>query len=618
MLSRLCVLIMTVAVLGCNTSTREKEYEVVFSKLPKRDAATLIEVLVPSQDSIYIIQQAPYLIPFKSLHNKNFVLFHFGEQYKHFEQSFGKYANATSLRNPSWHTLIQFNTQEQRKDSTLIVLMDSSVFNNPYFNSFIWVINRLSKQYTTTLVNFASTNALIGFDKDIVVVQAPQRNASFETLTAQALFGAIPTQNAFLNAQNVLQVAKKSSNPKIRSAYVSPENVGISSNLLKGLDSFALLGIREGAFPGCQVLVAKDGDFIYSKSFGAPTYEKKKSVRNDDLYDLASITKVAATTLAVMKLYDEGKLDLNASVKNYIKGNAAVHNLKIKDLLTHTSGLQANPPIIAQIFHARDKGIHCDTLFCREMKAPFTTQVAEHVYFSELELEKIWDRVFQLKTNPKKGYRYSDVNFMILHKIVEAITKQNLDEYVDANFYQPMGLRHITYYPLERTHRSKIMPTILDTIWRHQLLHGYVHDEGAAFLGGVGGNAGLFSNAEDLGVLFQMLLNEGKYGGKQYLKPATIKTFTSKQAGIHRGLGFDKPNDKNRYLPYAPDASGATYGHTGYTGTCVWADPEQNLLFVLLTNRVHPDKRNQKMVQLNIRSAMHQVVYDAIKKSNPQ
>jgi CubicO group peptidase (beta-lactamase class C family) len=610
---------MVILAFSCGTSPNENErdYEVVLSKLPKKEASTLKVLATPSQDSIFVIQRTPHLIPFKSLDGKKFTLLHFGAQYKDFERSFNQYANSISLINPAWHSLIQLDKQSQHQDNMLIVLIDSSVFNNPHFNSFIWVINRLTKQYRVVIVNFAMTDALIGFNEDVAIVQVARRNTDFEILTAQALFGAIPTNNAFFNTQK-LSITTTSKNPKIRSAYTRPEQVSIASNLLTGIDSLALLGIREGAFPGCQVLIAKNGDFIYNKSFGSPTYEKKRPVQRDDLYDLASITKIAATTLAVMKLHEENKLDLNAPVKNYIKGNSDVHNLSIKSLLTHTSGLQANAPIVAQVFYARDKGINCDTLFCQYPKPPYTIEMAQNVYFSQLEVEKLWDKVFQLKTANKKGYRYSDVNFMVLHKIIETVAKQPLDKYLDTHFYQPMGLRYMTYHPLKRTEQHKIVPTILDTIWRHQMLQGYVHDEGAAFLGGVGGNAGLFSNAEDLGVLFQMLLNEGKYGGKQYLKPSTIKTFTSKQSGVHRGLGFDKPNDKNRYLPYAKDASEATYGHTGYTGTCVWADPEADLLFILLTNRVHPDKRNQKMVQLNIRSAMHQVVYDAIKEASLQ
>ncbi len=614
MISRLCVLFIAIAMIGCDTPTNTgQEYEVVLAKMPKKVVQT-----EQKSDSLIIIQSLNTPLPFKSFNRKNFTLFHFGEKYNLFEQTFKQYANITSVVNPVWHSIVHLDFQQEKEDAVLLFLIDTTVFNDPYFASFIWVINRLAKKHNVVLVNFSPEKALIGFDTNIPIVQIYERTALSEIAAAQAIFGAIPTMNGSFKGHQIVKSAKESINPKIRLAHIEPTVVGVATNLLKGIDSLALLGIKEKAFPGCQVLVAKDGNIIYSKSFGSPSYQQKRSVANDDLYDLASLTKVAATTLAVMKLYEAGKLHLNAPVKSYIKGNSAVHNIKISALLTHTSGLQANPPIVGHIFYARDKGIKCDTLFCENPKSPYTIKVAENVYFSALEEQKIWERIFALKPSTKKRYVYSDVNFMILQKIVETITAQPLDAYLNEQFYQPMGLRYLTYHPLQQAKKYKIMPTISDTIWRHQVLQGYVHDEGAALLGGVSGNAGLFSNAEDLAILFQMLLNEGQYGGKQYLQAATIKLFTSKQVGIHRGLGFDKPNERNRYLPYAKSASNATYGHTGYTGTCVWADPDQNLLFILLTNRVHPDKRNQKIVKLNIRSAMHQIVYDAIKATEHQ
>jgi CubicO group peptidase (beta-lactamase class C family) len=268
-------------------------------------------------------------------------------------------------------------------------------------------------------------------------------------------------------------------------------------------------------------------------------------------------------------------------------------------------------PIAPYIMDRRANNTDCEGYFCVEAREPYTIRVADQFYFDGRYVDSIWKAVHRLPVQPRRGYRYSDVNFMLIQRMIEEKTGTSLDELVEREFYGPLGLRHTAFNPSGRFDPARIAPTQNDLRWRHQLLHGSVHDETAALMGGVGGNAGLFSSAEDLAVLFQMLLNGGQYGGREYLKPATIELFTSDGHGNHRGLGFDKPYRTNQ-TSRAAGAPAESYGHTGFTGAAVWVDPTEDLVFVFLSNRVHPNARNSLLFRLNVRSRIHQVVYDAL------
>ncbi len=597
---------LTVSLLACEQPVQNQPAIARFAKY------TISEPFQPNKynNSVVLFNNYDQQIPFQHLLGHYFTIYHFGESYLTFESTFSKYANFVSNRKPKLHQLVKGTSNSISQDSTTIILIDQTTTNSAFFESFVWVINRLSEQEKIVIVNFGQPTKIGSFDPKIKILQVSDRSQYLESQAAQMLFGgsAIQATAAHYFSENILIQER----PPIRLGYASPESVGVDSVKLASIDTIAQYGIDQQAYPGCQVLIAKSGKVIYNKTYGHHTYQKIRPVQTNDLYDLASVTKAAATTLAIMKLYEEGQLNLNAPIRQYVKGRSALYYIKIKDLLTHTSGLQPNIPIAKYIYHVKQNGAECDSLFCSYKTPPYTIKVAEDLYFNELELGKVWREVFQLRPRRRKRYRYSDVNFMILHKIIELQTQQSLDEYLTDHFYNPLGLRTAKYNPLATILPSNIIPTQLDTAWRKQLLQGNVHDEGAAFLGGVGGNAGLFSNAEDLAVIFQMLLNKGNYGGRDFLKPSTVQRFTAKQYGVHRGLGFDKPRDTKRYSPYASDASKQTFGHTGYTGTCVWADPEHELIFILLTNRIHPDRYNRQLNRLDIRSQMHQIVYDAM------
>ena len=379
------------------------------------------------------------------------------------------------------------------------------------------------------------------------------------------------------------------------------------------IDSLALQGIRAGAYPGCQVLFAMDGKIFYEKSFGTPVYGDSVTVTNDDLYDIASLTKVAATTLAMMKLKDDGKIDIDHKLSEYLPElrNSNKENLTIREVMTHQAGLQAWIPFYVKTLK---NGKPDTSIYSTVQSARFPVRVADSLYLQAGYRDTIMKMIISSGVEKPGEYKYSDLGFYLLSRLVEHVSHEPFDQYLEENFYRPMGLTALGFNPWQNFPLYMIMPTENDTVFRKQLLRGDVHDPGAALLGGVAGHAGLFSNAADLAVIMQMLLNHGEYGGKQYIVPSTVTEFTRVQfpeSGNRRGLGFDKP--PLTPIPDGPvckDASPESFGHSGFTGTYLWADPENNLVYIFLSNRVNPAQKIQSFQRLNIRTNIHQAVYE--------
>lgn len=399
---------------------------------------------------------------------------------------------------------------------------------------------------------------------------------------------------------------------------VSPETVGLSSSVLDKIDAVANDAIAKHATPGCVVLVAKDGKVAFQRAYGYTNYDSIEPVSNDMIYDLASVTKISATTVAVMKLYEEGKLDLDKTLGDYIpwvKGSNK-ERLVLRNLLLHQAGLVSFIPFYKD---TNDKNGHPLPQYYSKVRTDsFSIRVADSLYLRNDYTDTIYSRILTSKLSPANDYIYSDNDFIFMGKVVEAITGKPLDEYVKEAFYIPLQMTTTSFKPRDFFPLNMIAPTEHDKTWRQQLLRGDVHDPGAAMFGGVAGHAGLFSNAYDLAKLYQMLLNGGEMDSVRYFKKETIDKFTRYSSNIsRRGIGFDKPEKNNvaRKVPYpAKSASPATYGHTGFTGTCVWADPAQNLLYIFLSNRVTPAESN-KLLQMNVRGNIHEIIYQALKSS---
>jgi beta-N-acetylhexosaminidase len=361
----------------------------------------------------------------------------------------------------------------------------------------------------------------------------------------------------------------------------------------------------------------QNGEIIYNKAFGNYEYDNSPAVTTESVFDLASVTKISATTMAVMKLYEEGKIDLKKKLGNYlpvVRGTNKA-NLQIDDILLHQAGLV---PFISFYKETIDPvtGVPDPAIYSNFPKTGFTTRVAENLYLRNDWQDTLMKRILKSPLSSKHKYVYSDNDFIFLGKIVEVISGMTLDAYVQQHFYSKLGMCTTGFKPRTFLPLDKIVPTERELNFRSQLIRGDVHDEGASLFGGVAGHAGLFSNAYDLAMLYQMLLNGGELNGQRFFTAATIKKFTSYQTGIsRRGLGFDKPEKDNatRKEPYPSlSVSPETFGHTGFTGTCVWVDPKHKLIFIFLSNRVYPSRNDNKLSQLNIRPKIQEVLYRAL------
>lgn len=487
----------------------------------------------------------------------------------------------------------------------------------------ISLIKKLNEKKEVILVLFGTPYSLVHFEGLKTVMVAYEENEYSEIAAANGLFGAIEvtgklpisaggfkvnTGFEILEEKNVLQ-------------YAAPEDAGMDATKLDSIDYFAKKVIKDEAAPGCQILVAKDGKIVYEKSFGYTTYTSNNAINNNYIYDLASITKVAATTLSIMKLYEDGKVNLNNSLKTYIPNlkGTKVGDLVIKEVMTHQAGLPAWVPF----YKATIEDSVYNNYYQVDSNAAFCVKVADDLFICKDSIDYIWKTIDGITIKENQGYKYSDLGFYLLMKVVENVSGKTLDVYTDENFYAPMGLKNISFNPLNKYDISRIPPTEKDTIFRKQDVIGYVHDPGAAMLGGVAGHAGLFSNAHDLAAIFQMLLNDGFYNGKQFLKAETIKYFNStpyKNKDNRRAIGFDKPvfpnerTGERRGGPTAPNVSELCFGHTGFTGTAVWADPKTNLIYVFLSNRTYPYATYNKLASGNYRTDIQALVNRAVIK----
>ena len=426
------------------------------------------------------------------------------------------------------------------------------------------------------------------------------------------IVSAIPEHKEHILPQK--EIPAPSILPVINEQVTELPKATMDAKYVAKLDSVAMSGIRKGAYPGCQIVAMKDGKVVYDKCFGTFTYGGGHQVQPEDLYDIASCTKIFASTLAVMKLYDDGLIDLNKTLADffpYLKGNAH-GKLKLIELMTHQAGLKAWVPFYKVTI---DEDGPMAEFYSDQIDENHSVRVAENLYLVNDYEDRIFDSVSKTPLGKKK-YLYSDMGFYYIPKIVKQITNQSIEDYLQQEFYFPMGLNHICYKPLNHFTREQIAPTENDTVFRRQLIWGDVHDQAAAMFGGVAGHAGLFSNAHDLAAIMQMLLDEGVYNGKRYLKAETVRYFTKAPFAAsndnRRGIGFDKlPINKKGTCTASKSGSMEGYGHTGFTGTFVWADPSNDMIIIFLSNRVYPDAEPNKLVKMGIRTALHDILYEA-------
>lgn len=428
---------------------------------------------------------------------------------------------------------------------------------------------------------------------------------------AQLIFGGIAAKGKLpVSIPNLYYAGNGIFTEKTRLGFHAPEEAGLDAQRLAAIDTIVAEGLRENAFPGCRVLVASRGTIVYDKAFGYCDYEKKQKVKDDAVYDLASVTKAAGTLPLVMMMYDRQAFTLDNTVGELVPEMklSDKKDLLIKDLLFHQTGMV---PSLSRYAKAVGRNVS-DT-----RKSGFGVEVARHLYVSDTFKDTLMQEIKDSRPGTKGKYLYSCINFVMLQKIVENRAGQSIDSLLQTEFTNRLGARTLMYNPLRTIDTLRIVPTENDTSIRHRLLRGYVHDEVAAFFGGVSGNAGLFADANDLAKMLQLFLNGGVYGGERYLSEETVRLFTqSKSAVSRRGLGFDKPEAGNpKNSPCGELAPPSVYGHTGYTGTCFWVDPDSRLLYIFLSNRVHPTRTNNKLSTLHIRTRIQDAIYKSMPNS---
>lgn len=397
--------------------------------------------------------------------------------------------------------------------------------------------------------------------------------------------------------------------------FSQQDTLDLLGDLQKKVDLIVINAIQQEAFPGCVVYASHKGNPILLKSYGHKTYDSLDAVYTSDLFDMASVTKVMASTLALMKLYDDGLIDLDEPLNNYVDGLGwrKVSKVTLRQCLAHQAGLQSWIKFYEEI--RKNSGRYKGHTISSSQSEDYPYMVADGMYLHHAFYKRIKQYIRKAPVNKEPHYVYSGLFFYLVPEIVQRLTRMPFETYLQEMFFQPMGLSTLTFNPMEKFALDRIVPTEIDSFFRYEPIHGRVHDEGAILMRGVSGNAGLFGAVEDVATLWQMLLDNGRLNDEQYLTPATVDHFTSCQysnKGNRRGLGFDKPLLEYDSLisSVAKSASFESYGHTGYTGTLVWADPANDLLFVFLSNRVYPSRESKAIYQLNVRPDIHQALYD--------
>ncbi|OYU84156.1 MAG: beta-N-acetylglucosaminidase [Flavobacterium sp. BFFFF2] len=570
------------------------------------------------EQSVTVLKRDKHCLPIRSL-KKKFAYVKLGDDnHLHFLNTLRNYAQIDEVYHANLDSL---QAKLAGYDQVIIGYhkSDKAWKKHDFTDNEIAIIQSLSHKNHVILDVFAKPYTLLQlphFDDLKGLVLSYQNHEIAQTVSAEIIFGALGSKgqlpvsigDTFHAGDGLL------TDSLARLGYTSPENVGMNSAVLKKIEAVAQKAISEKMAPGMQILVARKGKVIYNKAFGTQSYESNQKVTVTDLYDVASLTKMMGTLPLVMQLYDHHKVHLDTKLDqmlSYYKGSNKEH-INFKDLLTHQAQLPAWIPFYKATL---DSLQFPNPLFYRTTSEPgFSKQVSAKLFIADSYHDTIQKRIRDVALLPKKEYKYSDLTFYLLKDWIEKEYKAPLDSLVQSHFYQSMGMQHSGYNPLHRFKADEIVPTEIDTYFRHDTIRGYVHDMGAAMLGGVAGHAGVFSNAMDVAKMLQLFLQKGTYGDETYFSPETFAAFNQCYfcpEGNRRGLGFDKPQ-LTKEGPTCGCVSRNSFGHTGFTGTIAWADPDSEIIYVFLSNRTYPDSTQpNRLSKANIREEIQQLIQDA-------
>ncbi|MFO7869085.1 MAG: glycoside hydrolase family 3 N-terminal domain-containing protein [Bacteroidales bacterium] len=629
----------------------------LYQDLNTPKAQALNQKLIRS--SITVLKDDNSLLPFRNLDTTSIAYVTYtADSSDTFYETAQNYTRISHFYIPTYanQTYIDSITDTLSHYSAVIVnIRGKSMYPSRKFgihNAWIETTKHISQHPNTILVFHTNPYALDYFTnitKSVsTVVAAYDFTNKVMRETPQVMFGAYHSTGTLPISAGSFKAGTGKFIPSInRLSYTPPHEAGLNADTLHNIDSIVHEGIVEKAFPGCQVLVARRGKVVYQKSFGHFTYDTIRPVQNTDIYDIASMTKSLGTTLSLMKLYEKNLFNLNQTLGDYFNfegiDTTGKDTIQMKNILTHQAQLHSWIPFYQYLikdFFVKNNNLysrHQSSIFPYKLTnymflrhnfrfvdssisdtpdSIFSIKVAENVYINNTYRDTIFNMIFQSPLNEKQEVVYSDLGFYLLPEIIKKQSNQRIDTFLYSNYFNTMGADRICYKPLHRYSRENIVPTEHDYVFRKQTIQGYVHDPGAAMLGGISGHAGLFSNTNDIAKICQMLINEGTYGNIRYLKPETISLFTSCpfcEEGNRKGYGFDKEDpDPNKLDPTCKCTSEESFGHSGFTGTIFWVDPKYDIIYVFLSNRVYPEANNLKLGRMNIRPRIQQVIYDAI------
>lgn len=571
------------------------------------------------ENAVTVLKNTTAILPIKNLDKQKIAYVKIGDDSNDaFVSTLKKYAEVTVVEDANLDSL-----QVKLKPFTTVIIgyhkSDVAFKDDDLKSNDLYKINFLAKNNNVILDVFAKPYSLLpitNFDAIEGLVVSYQNNAIAQIVSAELIFGAIEAKGKLpVSIHTSFKVNDGFSTEKLsRLGFSSPENVGMNAEILSKIDGIANKAINGKMTPGIQVLVARKGKVIYQKSFGYHTYDKTIKVQNSDIYDVASLTKIMATLPNVMVQYDHQKINLETTLGTMLPifKNSNKATINFKDLLSHYAGLAAGIPFYKATM---DKSSFPSEVYFRKIsEEQFSKKMADSLFIRNDFCDTIMKMIVKSKIALKKEYKYSDLTFMILKDYLEKTTSKTLDVLIQENFYRSLGMNNSSFNPLEKFDKNRIPPTENDTYFRRQLLQGYVNDLSAALEGGVSGHAGVFSNAMDVAKIMQLYLQKGKYGDQQYFSEKTFDDFNTCYfcaAGNRRGVGFDKPQ-LGAEGPTCGCASMTSFGHTGYTGTMAWADPDAQIVYVFLSNRTFPIACTNRLSKENIREDIQKVIYEAI------
>lgn len=582
-----------------------------------------------AEQSITLLQNNNSILPFTHLDTLTIASIAIGQKDSNvFQQRLSLYAPmhffsiARDAKTPERDTLLK-----NVKDFNLIILSLHRISQKPTNNfgigdmdlKFIDTLQKMGKKVVLDVFGPPySLNGLTGIEKCEAVVMSYENQPYMEDLSAQLLFGGISASGKLPVTTNSWKAGTGIATTATRFKYTMPEEIGFSRDVLAKIDSVVADGIKQKAYPGCQVFIAQNGKVIYQKSYGFFTYANTRPVKNDDLYDIASVTKIMATVPSVMKMSDEKKINIDERLVTYLPELQGTNkqDIVIREMMAHQAGLQAWIPFWTRTVDAN--GNLKKSLYRKTFSDSFPVYVAPSLFLKKNYKDTIYKAINESPVSTEHKFLYSDLGYYYLKEIIENNSHLLLSDYVSNSFYKPLGLPTMGYQPRLHFPSAQCAPTENDTKFRKQQLQGDVHDQGAAMLGGIGGHAGVFSDANDVGVMMQLYLNGGTYGGFRYFQRETIEEFTTVQYpknGNRRGIGFDKPEpDPKKANPACDSISLRSFGHQGFTGTQAWADPETGMVFVFLSNRVYPDAEPNKLARMGIRGQIMFLITEELKR----